>query len=76
MRSGPWGVTFIDLHDRLAYYRSFYADQPHCTWSGKRREWIRYRGVLAKQSPETINPNLPAGELNYRFELRNAQSLR
>ncbi len=70
------GVTFIDLRDRSGLLQIVFNPQinpiAHGAAKDVRIEYvIAARGVLANRSPETINPNLPTGEVELQVsELR------
>ncbi|MBI3756968.1 MAG: aspartate--tRNA ligase [Deltaproteobacteria bacterium] len=70
------GVTFIDLRDRSGVLQVVFNPQINPTAHGAakdvRMEYvIAARGVLAKRSAETINPNLPTGAIELQVsELR------
>src|SRR5215470_3926941 len=62
------GVTFIDLRDRSGLLQIVFNPQINPTAHGAakdvRMEFVlAVRGVLTNRSPETINPNLPTGEV-------------
>jgi aspartyl-tRNA synthetase len=62
------GVTFIDLRDRSGLLQIVFNPQispvAHGAAKDVRLEYVlAVRGVLTKRSPETINPNLPTGEV-------------
>jgi aspartyl-tRNA synthetase len=70
------GVTFIDLRDRSGVLQIVFNPQinqdAHTAAKDVRMEYVlAVRGVLEKRSPETINPNLPTGEIELQVsELR------
>lgn len=70
------GVTFIDLRDRSGVVQIVFNPQinqdAHNAAKDVRMEYVlSVRGVLEKRSPETINPNLPTGEVELQVtELR------
>lgn len=70
------GVTFIDLRDRSGVVQIVFNPQinqdAHNAAKDVRMEFVlSVRGVLEKRSPETINPNLPTGEVELQVsELR------
>src|SRR5215467_6544346 len=70
------GVTFIDLRDRSGLLQIVFNPQisptAHEAAKDVRMEYVlAVQGVLAKRSPETINPNLPTGEIELQVsELR------
>ena len=62
------GVTFIDLRDRSGLVQVVCNPQvspaAHTAAKDIRLEYvIAVHGVLAQRSPETVNPNLPTGEV-------------
>ncbi len=62
------GLIFIDLRDRSGLLQLVCdpAKQPevHALASQVRDEWVvRAKGPIVARSPETVNPNLPTGEI-------------
>jgi aspartyl-tRNA synthetase len=62
------GVTFVDLRDRSGLLQIVFNPQvsqdAHTAAKDVRMEYVlAVRGVLENRSPETINPNLPTGEV-------------
>ncbi|MBI3796639.1 MAG: aspartate--tRNA ligase [Deltaproteobacteria bacterium] len=62
------GVTFIDLRDRSGLVQVVCNPQvspaAHAAAKDVRLEYVlAVHGVLARRSPETVNPNLPTGEV-------------
>ena len=62
------GSRFVDLRDRSGLLQIVFNPQvsptAHAEAKDLRGEFVlAARGLLAKRSPETINPNLPTGEL-------------
>ncbi len=76
------GVTFIDLRDRSGLLQVVFNPQineaAHTEAKDVRLEYVfAARGVLARRSPETVNPNLPTGEVELQVnELRVLNSSR
>ncbi|MBI3245601.1 MAG: aspartate--tRNA ligase [Deltaproteobacteria bacterium] len=76
------GVTFVDLRDRSGLLQVVFNPQvneaAHTEAKDVRLEYVfAVRGVLARRSPETINPNLPTGEVELQVnELRVLNSSR
>ena len=76
------GVTFVDLRDRSGLLQIVFNPQvspaSHAAAKDLRGEFVlAARGVLARRSPETINPNLPTGEVELQVsELRVLNSSR
>ena len=76
------GVTFVDLRDRSGLLQVVFNPQvneaAHTEAKDLRLEYVfAARGVLARRSPETINPNLPTGEVELQVnELRVLNSSR
>lgn len=76
------GVTFIDLRDRSGLLQVVFNPQineaAHNEAKDVRLEYVfAARGVLARRSPETVNPNLPTGEVELQVnELRVLNSSR
>jgi aspartyl-tRNA synthetase len=70
------GVTFVDLRDRSGLLQIVFNPQvsptAHAAAKDLRGEFVlAARGVLARRSLETINPNLPTGEVELQIsELR------
>jgi aspartyl-tRNA synthetase len=62
------GVTFVDLRDRSGVVQVVCNPQvnpaAHAAAKDVRLEYVlAVRGVLARRPPETVNPNLPTGEV-------------
>ncbi|MGH7964441.1 MAG: OB-fold nucleic acid binding domain-containing protein, partial [Candidatus Binatia bacterium] len=62
------GVTFLDLRDRSGVVQVVCNPQTspaaHTAAKDVRLEYVlAVRGTLARRSPETVNPNLPTGEV-------------
>ena len=76
------GVTFVDLRDRSGLLQLVFNPQvnpdAHAAAKDLRGEFVvAARGVLARRSPETINANLPTGEVEVQVsELRVLNSSR
>lgn len=76
------GVTFVDLRDRSGLLQIVFNPQvspaAHTAAKDLRGEFVlAVRGILARRSPETINPNLPTGEIELQVsELRVLNSSR
>lgn len=70
------GVTFVDLRDRSGLLQIVFNPQvsptAHAAAKDLRGEFVlAARGILMRRSPETINPNLPTGEVELHVsELR------
>ncbi|HXG21331.1 MAG TPA: OB-fold nucleic acid binding domain-containing protein, partial [Methylomirabilota bacterium] len=67
------GVTFIDLRDRSGLLQIVFNPQinaaAHAAAKDIRMEFVlAVRGTLTKRSPETINPNLPTGEVELQVQ--------
>ncbi len=62
------GVIFVDLRDRSGILQVVFNPErsaaAHAVAEDARGEFvIAVRGVVARRSPETVNPNLPTGEI-------------
>ena len=62
------GVLFIDLRDREGIIQAVFnpeiSREVHEKSESVRDEWvIAVRGTVSRRTPETINPNLPTGEI-------------
>jgi aspartyl-tRNA synthetase len=65
------GVIFVDLRDRSGICQIVFNPEGDAESHEKAKQIrsedvIAVRGVLAKRSPETINPDLPTGEVELR----------
>src|SRR5512143_3832014 len=65
------GVIFVDLRDRSGICQIVFNPEADAVSHEKAKQLrsedvIAVRGVLAKRSPETINPELPTGEVELR----------
>jgi aspartyl-tRNA synthetase len=70
------GVTFVDVRDRSGVIQVVCNPQvnpaAHSAAKDVRLEYVlAVRGIVARRSPETVNPNLPTGEIEIQAsELR------
>ncbi len=73
------GLVFVDLRDRTGLVQVVFnpetAPEAHARSHELRSEWvISVRGEVVRRSEETINPDLPTGEVEVRVtELRGAR---
>jgi aspartyl-tRNA synthetase len=67
------GVIFVDLRDRSGIVQVVFSPETNVTAHSAahdlRSEYvISVRGVLSKRTPETVNPNMPTGEVELEVE--------